>query len=86
MTEGMQRFAAIVGLAALLLAADPAIAGPPEFERLSWPPEFPSFAPPLRCVGLFPWIPLELACNDTRFSSRARVESQGRAPELRSGH
>lgn len=39
-TNGMRRIAAIFGLAAALLAADPAIAGPPSLVAPTWPAVF----------------------------------------------
>ena len=82
----MQRIAAIIGLAAALLAADPAIAGPPDLPPLSWPPKLSSLVPGLRPFCLCEVLPVGHSCNATRYSVRARAESSGRTPELRSGH
>ena len=83
---GMQRIAAIIGLAAALLAADPAIAGPPDLPPLSWPPRISGLMPKLRTFCLCEVLPLGHSCNATRFSVRARAGGSGRTPELRPGH
>jgi len=82
----MQRIAAIIGLAAALLAADPAIAGPPDITPLAWPPKLPGLVSRLRTFCLCELLPIGHSCNATRYSVRARAESRGRLPELRSGH